>query len=330
MLSSRRPVWAGSFCFLTTLLVQPTRAEVVVLRDSVGNATSASDGTSAFAGYLGAGSGAWFSPFTTLTPAADTRLTRFVGVGTRLSQNLDFGRVDWRVNVWSSQAALLANPLVGDLLSRNFAAPTLGPLPWGTSGPQPPFGVRMTYRLEFDLSPAELVLPADEARYLGVIATGVTGSTTTGFWGWSESREAGSSDALLRSVAPTEIVFVANDPASDFSGRLAWRIEGDTTPTLLGDMNGDCQVGAADYAIWAAQFGQTGSGLAGDVDGNGTVGAADYALWAANFGKSCPPGGVAVPEPTTSALATTAIVFLFALRRGRRPQRSPLALVARG
>ncbi len=80
---------------------------------------------------------------------------------------------------------------------------------------------------------------------------------------------------------------------------------------LIGDANGDGFVGAADYALWAAQFGQTGAGLSADFDGNGSVGAGDYALWAANFGSSAtPPGGAAmnagsqsVPEPSSLALA---------------------------
>lgn len=59
------------------------------------------------------------------------------------------------------------------------------------------------------------------------------------------------------------------------------------TPALLGDANGDCQVGAADYALWAAQFAMSGTGLSADFDRSGEVGAADYALWAANFGKTC-------------------------------------------
>lgn len=72
---------------------------------------------------------------------------------------------------------------------------------------------------------------------------------------------------------------------------------------LIGDANGDCEVGAADYALWAAQFGQSGPGLSADFDGSGNVGAGDYALWAANFGKSCEPPGSNVPEPTGWALA---------------------------
>ncbi len=62
------------------------------------------------------------------------------------------------------------------------------------------------------------------------------------------------------------------------------------SPTgLIGDANGDCVVGTADYAIWAAQFGQSDVGLSADFDGNGSVGSGDYALWAANFGATCMP-----------------------------------------
>lgn len=318
MRGTYRSRWAGVFFALTGLWgfsIGPVGAASVVLRDSVGAGSSASDGTSAFASYVSTAGGAWFTAFATLDPAADTRLTRFVGVGTRLSLNMDFSRVDWRVNVWSSQAAMLANPLVGDLLSSNFADPTLGPLPWGTSGPQAPFGTRMTYRLEFDLAPAGLVLPAHQVALMGVLATGATGSTTSGFWGWSESHEPGAGDALLRSSAPQEILFITNDPESDYSGRLAWRIEGDSLPMLVGDLNGDCQVGAADYAVWAAQFGQSGAALAGDADGDGQVGLGDYALWAANFGKTCPPEGAEVPEPSALILAGGAAVCLLLGRR---------------
>ncbi len=89
-------------------------------------------------------------------------------------------------------------------------------------------------------------------------------------------------------------------------------------PTLVGDANGDCSVGAADYAIWAAQFGQTAAGLSADFDGNGSVGAGDYALWAANFGKTCPPAGAAVPEPSTLVLGLGGLLGLIGLIRRKR------------
>ncbi len=90
-------------------------------------------------------------------------------------------------------------------------------------------------------------------------------------------------------------------------------------PGLVGDANFDCEVGAADYALWAAQFGQRGS-LSADFDGNGSVGAGDYALWAANFGKTCPSpgGGAAVPEPASWCLALCGLVALGLVDRRRR------------
>lgn len=92
-------------------------------------------------------------------------------------------------------------------------------------------------------------------------------------------------------------------------------------PALVGDANGDCSVGAADYAIWAAQFGQTGASLSADFDANGSVGAGDYTLWAANFGNTCPPaagGASGVPEPSTVLLAALGFVLVPILRRARR------------
>ncbi len=80
--------------------------------------------------------------------------------------------------------------------------------------------------------------------------------------------------------------------------------------SLVGDANNDCNVGAADYAIWAATFGQTGACLPADFDRNGNIGAADYALWAANFGETCPPAAAGVPEPSTALLALLACLAL--------------------
>lgn len=81
-------------------------------------------------------------------------------------------------------------------------------------------------------------------------------------------------------------------------------------PPLAGDANRDGAVGAADYAIWAAQFGQTGPDLAADFDANGEVGAADYTIWAANFGKTAGSlagaAGVTLRVAPRESLAATA------------------------
>lgn len=92
-------------------------------------------------------------------------------------------------------------------------------------------------------------------------------------------------------------------------------------PLLTGDANGDGVVGTADYAIWAANFGQSGGDIPGDFDGNGSVGASDYALWAANFGKTL-DGGANVPEPSAGLLAAAAAMILAATRL-RRPCARP-------
>lgn len=59
-----------------------------------------------------------------------------------------------------------------------------------------------------------------------------------------------------------------------------------------------------DYVIWAAQFGQRGVGLAADQDGNGEVGAGDYALWAARLIP--PPNPARPPAPATTGPRTSA------------------------
>lgn len=107
-------------------------------------------------------------------------------------------------------------------------------------------------------------------------------------------------------------------------------------PGLVGDADGDCTVGAADYALWAAQFGQTGAGLSADFDGDGSVALGDYTLWAANFGRACsdPLGGgpalapaQAVPEPNTAALAALGLVSLVLAGRRSALRRRPHSIL---
>lgn len=105
-------------------------------------------------------------------------------------------------------------------------------------------------------------------------------------------------------------------------------------PTVLpvvGDANADRQVGAADYAVWAATFGNSGIALSADWDRNLSVGAADYALWAANFGAAPSP----VPEPGTALLGGLGLAGLAVIRGRRRVVKTPdqsrrIAAISRG
>lgn len=94
---------------------------------------------------------------------------------------------------------------------------------------------------------------------------------------------------------------------------LAW------TPRL-GDADGDDEVGSGDYALWAAQFGQTGDYLSADFDGNGYVGTGDYATWAACLTAADEPSltPAAVPEPTTVGLLLAGLTLIAAVGSLRR------------
>ena len=92
-----------------------------------------------------------------------------------------------------------------------------------------------------------------------------------------------------------------------------------TVSTVLqGDYNGDGFVNAADYTVWADNFGSlTQLDAAGNYDG--VVNAADYTIWADNFGQTS--GNAApstIPEPTTAALITLTVPMLLRRRSAGR------------
>ncbi|MEM6798704.1 MAG: trypsin-like serine protease [Planctomycetota bacterium] len=71
------------------------------------------------------------------------------------------------------------------------------------------------------------------------------------------------------------------------------------TSPMPGDFNGDGSVDTADFALWQAQFGATGSGFAADGNGDNVVDGADYALWRNNLVTT--PGSAS--QPISSALS---------------------------
>ena len=94
--------------------------------------------------------------------------------------------------------------------------------------------------------------------------------------------------------------------------------------TLYGDANLDGEVGTADLAILAANFGSSGVGWAGaDFNGSAGGGTPDLAILAANFGQGAAASAVSavsplVPEPASAALLAVGVVGLLPRRRGAR------------
>ncbi len=89
-----------------------------------------------------------------------------------------------------------------------------------------------------------------------------------------------------------------------------------------GDFDGNGTVDAADFVMWRTTLGQTGTGLRADGNGNGIVDTDDLLVWRARFGQTTGSGAgfdvIAVPEPTTLLLLTSALAFLIS-STGRRP-----------
>jgi sugar lactone lactonase YvrE len=87
-----------------------------------------------------------------------------------------------------------------------------------------------------------------------------------------------------------------------------------------GDANGDGLADGADYTVWADNFNLPGTyNIAqGDYNGDGKVDGADYTVWADNFTPGAAAAALAIPEPTTGALALLGgLTLLLAARRRR-------------
>jgi enterochelin esterase-like enzyme len=85
-------------------------------------------------------------------------------------------------------------------------------------------------------------------------------------------------------------------------------------PGLVGDYNRDGAVDAADYVVWQKLAGSSSISNR-DHNNTGAIGQADYDAWRKNLGRTLAQGSgatgsasakVAVPEPTTSAIAVAA------------------------
>lgn len=89
--------------------------------------------------------------------------------------------------------------------------------------------------------------------------------------------------------------------------------QGFAPDSLLGDMNGNGVVDAADYTLIRDFFNQSVAPFTnGDGNGDGQVDGADYQLWLDHFGETAT--AVAVPEPIGAALLAGLATLLVAMR----------------
>ncbi|MEM9915486.1 MAG: hypothetical protein AAF911_11035 [Planctomycetota bacterium] len=113
--------------------------------------------------------------------------------------------------------------------------------------------------------------------------------------------------------ADGELVLIGVDES--FNGVLL-SVNSVVTQLIAGDYNRSGTVDAADYTLWADNFGSTTNPLA-DGNGDGVVDAADYTIWADNFGNTVDPpeSAVAVPEPSVAACVIGTLLLTASRRR---------------
>lgn len=98
---------------------------------------------------------------------------------------------------------------------------------------------------------------------------------------------------------------------------LRWRLdrletEGAIEVVLIGDLNSDGTVNAADYTVWRDSLGASVEHYtAGDSNGDGMVDSADLAEWRANYGATISSAANAVPEPMSLCLSVVALLSPF-------------------
>lgn len=118
-------------------------------------------------------------------------------------------------------------------------------------------------------------------------------------------------------AAPTGDLFPSGN--GQVGGDFVFRLQ-----VLVGDVNGDGQVGSGDYVLWAAQAGQVPGDPRADLDASGTVGSGDYTIWAARFGGQLGGHSGAVRAPASLNLVVNGGALDDTARlSAAAPERSP-------
>lgn len=138
---------------------------------------------------------------------------------------LDFGQLAYRVRVWNTYEEAASSPLVGSIADVQFSVPSIGPNLHGQTFNMPIFGIRPTWELAFDLSPADIQLTGGHSVIIGFqVESG--GSTSGGILGLLESTEENTTDMYIRSSTPGVYSPVDQLQHSLHYGRMAFDVRG--------------------------------------------------------------------------------------------------------
>jgi hypothetical protein len=137
-------------------------------------------------------------------------------------------------------------------------------------------------------------------------AAQVSNVATGGVWTWSmpaacwQDPASGCTLSLGCGTYRVTVSAITGDGSDSINGPVTPAL----TIALAGDINLDGRVDVADYDIWAADVGMTGTPGTmwrfGDLNGDGKVDAADYDIWAAAVGAPT-PGDLCMYGATSSA-----------------------------
>lgn len=160
----------------------------IVLRDSIGGDNTSTNGNRWYTSYYEDFTGITKSDVMVLQglPSSNVKLISLRGIVSGI--NINFSLQDWNIGVWSSENAILGNSHQGDVTNASFDTPTSGPNVYG----QDLVG-RTTYEVQFDISAANIVIPAGQSIFIGLQAQAYE-SSYSGIVGIMESTELGNQE----------------------------------------------------------------------------------------------------------------------------------------